>query len=412
MKIFHLADLHLGRRRLHGRLSDQDFSDAFLEIVKRAVDESADLLLIAGDLFDSHQIAPRHLRQAILSLSLLREKGIPVIAIEGNHDRASLNSQEGTWLEYLADEELLILLQTLFDRSGPILTDWCSKKRRGSIYTLNGIRFVGAGYLGASTPTRLQAITEKLDAGTPSVLLLHAGPSYFVGEGGGFQGKDLKNLKKHFIYVALGHMHKPMIHDHWAVNPGSPENCRLSEASYENRGYAVVEICEEKLRSVEIHSNSRRPIIECSVDCSPIAKFRKGVWEKLLEHILLGLRKKELSENAVIHVRLSGSMNIRRLAVDKASLEKTLEEELAVEAVFIDHEDLHLFAGRYNTEEAPQRSSRKELERKAIQSLLMEEGKEDPSLVDLCLQLKHAVEKQSTPEEILESLLQAPAEVL
>ena len=92
VKIFHAADIHLGRRRLGGRLPDKDFAEAFAFMAGRAVAEGADVFLFAGDLFDRAQVEPPHLRQAQQVLAQLKRASIPVVAIEGNHDKAFLNS--------------------------------------------------------------------------------------------------------------------------------------------------------------------------------------------------------------------------------------------------------------------------------------------------------------------------------
>jgi DNA repair protein SbcD/Mre11 len=84
MKIFHAADIHLGRRRLDGRLPDTDIAQAFRHIAMEAIREQADVFLLAGDLFDRAQVEPTHLRQAQETLTILKNEGIPVIAVEGN----------------------------------------------------------------------------------------------------------------------------------------------------------------------------------------------------------------------------------------------------------------------------------------------------------------------------------------
>src|SRR5262245_45526386 len=70
MKIYPAADIHLGRRRLDGRLPDADLADAFEHIVRAAIDDRADVFLLAGDLFDRPQVEPPHLRQAQRILAL------------------------------------------------------------------------------------------------------------------------------------------------------------------------------------------------------------------------------------------------------------------------------------------------------------------------------------------------------
>ncbi len=61
MKILHAADVQLGRRRLDGRLPDKDFADAFAFVAGKAIEETADVFLIGGDLFDRAQVEPPHL---------------------------------------------------------------------------------------------------------------------------------------------------------------------------------------------------------------------------------------------------------------------------------------------------------------------------------------------------------------
>src|SRR5438552_15470434 len=143
MKIFHAADIHLGRRRLDGRLPDKDFADAFSFVAGKAVEERADVFLIAGDLFDRAQVEPVHLRQAQQVLTELKKARIPVVAIEGNHDKAFLHSEAPTWLHYLAEHDLLILLRTPFDSTGPLLNGWEDARKGGARNELAGGRFAG-----------------------------------------------------------------------------------------------------------------------------------------------------------------------------------------------------------------------------------------------------------------------------
>ena len=89
MRILHCSDIHLGRRRLDGRLPDTDFAEALSRIVDRAIKWKAQVVLIAGDLFDTPQIPPPVLRQAQHCLAPLKKKKIPVVVIESIHDTAS-----------------------------------------------------------------------------------------------------------------------------------------------------------------------------------------------------------------------------------------------------------------------------------------------------------------------------------
>ncbi len=215
MKLFHAADIHLGRRRLDGRLPDSDFADAFEHIARAAIEGKADVFLLAGDLFDRAQVEPPHLRQAQATLERLRAAGIPVIPIEGNHDKASLHFSEATWLDFLADDGLLRLLKPRFDASGAILD--------GAICDLGGVRFVGAGYLGAATPAKVRQILERLEAGRDHVLLLHAGPDYFVVEGGGFTAEDLRGVRESELYLRFPIPHRHELHRRYCKTSLAPK---------------------------------------------------------------------------------------------------------------------------------------------------------------------------------------------
>ena len=78
MKIFQTSDVHLGRRRLNGKLPDSDLADAFAFIANKAIEAKADAFLLVGDLFDKPQVEPVHLRQAQQVLTCLKQANIPV----------------------------------------------------------------------------------------------------------------------------------------------------------------------------------------------------------------------------------------------------------------------------------------------------------------------------------------------
>jgi DNA repair exonuclease SbcCD nuclease subunit len=78
LKILHTADIHLG-----DDLQPEPAHRAFLAVLDRATIEGADLLIIAGDLFDSNRAARAHFDFALEALSGL---AMPVVLLPGNHD--------------------------------------------------------------------------------------------------------------------------------------------------------------------------------------------------------------------------------------------------------------------------------------------------------------------------------------
>ncbi len=418
MKIFHAADIHLGRRRLDGRLPDSDFAEAFEFIAKAAIAERAEVFVLAGDLFDRAQVEPPHLRQAQRVLMLLHEARIPVVAIEGNHDKAFITTETPTWLDYLAQDDLLILLKTTFNAEGAILTPWDATARRGSFIEIGGVTFTGAGYLGAATPHKVRQIVERLDPGETHVLLLHAGPDYFVGEGGGFSSDDLRAIREKVRYLALGHIHKPMLHGGWACNPGSPENCELRESLYgaDARGYAVVALDPTDFArpvDIRIASNPRRPCLHLELDCTPFGnKLKDGA--AALEKAAVKLFAAKLAPpNAAIELRLTGQINLNRIALDAAALSRAIEQGAGVAAVSLNLTGINLADGAPVSGGDGATISREELERAALRELVEGENLwgldgEQQTVADLFFDLKEAVRLGRSAHEIAETIRTQP----
>lgn len=417
MRIYHAADIHLGRRRLDGRLPDDDFVAAFRFIGEEAIREKADVFLLAGDLFDRPQVEPPHLRQAQEVLQLLKRAGIPVIAIEGNHDKQFVNNDAPTWVRFLAEDDLLMLLRPEFHAEGVRLNEWNTESRTGAWLEIGGVRFVGAGYLGAATPNKVRQIIDQMPVGKTQVLLLHAGPEYFVGEGGGFGKEDLQILEDKVCYLALGHIHKPMLYGGWACNPGSPENCDLREAVYSHgkdgkpvgRGYAVLEIDPNRSDqpvSLEIRSNPRRPCLRVELDCTAFGNKTKNGADAFMSAAFKAIKECNPDKSAVIEIMLTGSLNLNRIALDlnKAALE--IAEQAGVFAVSIDTTRLNIgngFAagGAAGADLLP----RDELERRAILQLVDNQplwglSEERQAFADLFYELKELVRGGQTGEAI------------
>ena len=90
-RFLHIADLHLGwepanldpKRARERRLR----RDKILErAVDGALDQKVDLVVIAGDLFETHRPEPVLVQHAVAQLSRLEEAGIRVVTVPGNHD--------------------------------------------------------------------------------------------------------------------------------------------------------------------------------------------------------------------------------------------------------------------------------------------------------------------------------------
>lgn len=90
MKILHTADWHLGKKLdRFSRLEEQVL--VMEEIVNIADEQSVDLILVAGDLFDNFNPSVEAVELFYKTLKRLSNNGKrPVVAISGNHDSPSL----------------------------------------------------------------------------------------------------------------------------------------------------------------------------------------------------------------------------------------------------------------------------------------------------------------------------------
>ena len=85
MKILHTSDWHLGKRLMdRERLPEQ--ADALNELVSICEKEGVDLVLVAGDVFDTY-LPPAEAEEVFFrALKSLSEDGRAVVIVSGNHD--------------------------------------------------------------------------------------------------------------------------------------------------------------------------------------------------------------------------------------------------------------------------------------------------------------------------------------
>lgn len=87
MKFIHISDLHLGKR-MHGYDIMEEQRDALSQVMDCAVTNQADLVIIAGDVYDTSQPPVEAVRLLDWFLTSLAEAHIEVMMIAGNHDSA------------------------------------------------------------------------------------------------------------------------------------------------------------------------------------------------------------------------------------------------------------------------------------------------------------------------------------
>ncbi len=333
VRFLHVADVHLGFDRYDNKERSRDFFWAFFDALKRhAVDEAVDFVLIAGDLFEHRTIQPATLNQAQRCLSLLKEAGIPAIAIEGNHDNRPYGTKTN-WLRYLADWEQLILLEPGDTSSGDSMYQpWTPSSKRGGYIDLDcGVRVLGSAWYGATAPIAIQKIVDAIadlpKVDIPHILLFHHGLEGQIARyAGALRYTDLLPLKEAGIdYLALGHIHKNYAIDNWVFNPGSVEANSIEESTYA-RGVYLVDMDADGIHPTLKCDYRQRAIVRLMLDITG----DEGIEE--IEQEAIATVEKAIQSGAIqpstspiVELRIRGQLGIERLDLDVRHLQQQLQ---------------------------------------------------------------------------------------
>jgi exonuclease SbcD len=96
LKVLHTADIHLGARFSslgnRGASQREQLLVTFKNIVATAINEKVDIVLIAGDLFDSNQQPQKNIDSVIEQFNSLGSNNIPICLVPGTHDSLDSSS--------------------------------------------------------------------------------------------------------------------------------------------------------------------------------------------------------------------------------------------------------------------------------------------------------------------------------
>ncbi|HIK56611.1 MAG TPA: DNA repair exonuclease [Synechococcales cyanobacterium M55_K2018_004] len=333
-RFLHIADIHLGYDRYDNKVRTQDFYYAFQDVVEQyAIAQQVDFVLIAGDLFEHRNIQPNILNQAQLCLNRLQEAGIPVLAIEGNHDNRPYGTRT-SWLKYLSGWGALKLLEPGDVAAGEALYEpWDEENRCGGYIDLGcGVRVIGSYWYGSAAPQAIKQLAEAiaaLPAGPQhTVLMFHHG---LEGQIARYQGAlryaDLLPLKQAGVdYLALGHIHKSYAVEGWVFNPGSLEANSIEESAYA-RGAYLVEINEAGIHA-ELKQNYRqRSIVRLRYTLTGQESV-EAVEEGAIATIQAAIASNKLNPAAapIVELRLEGTVGFDRLDLDVRQLQQHLQQ--------------------------------------------------------------------------------------
>ena len=266
MKVLHTSDWHVGRT-IRGRSRHHEHDAVLAEMVEIVEDEQIDLVIVAGDQFDTAAPSARAERTVWRTLLGFADRGAKVVVVAGNHDNAAKLEALRPLLTRGGEIEVaphvrspsqggVVRVSTRSGDARVALVPFLSQ--RGIVQTAQLLDHDAAQHAQAyagRVRIVLEALTSSFGSGDTADLV--AGHLTVVGAGklddqlGG--GERLSQIFDYVVppqafptsahYVALGHLHQP--HGVPAPAPvryaGSPLHLDFGEVASQ-RGVTIVEV--------------------------------------------------------------------------------------------------------------------------------------------------------------------------
>ncbi len=378
MKFLHIADVHLGCTRYQLAESPRDFFDAWVDVMQRyAIGEKVDFVIMCGDFFHKRSVPPETMNYAVEGLTMLREAGIPVVSIEGNHDQKHTDN-EFSWLRSLSIWGLTKLLEPISAAGKFEYTAWDEDLKKGGYIDIGRARIFGSDWYGASgnwaIPMLTAAIKENRRDGAFHILLLHTDvEGHQVHPIPALSMDALKELKSAVEYVGLGHTHKHYEIDNWAFNPGSIEVTNISEFR-ETRGAFIVEIDEkDRVSARHVDEYHHRPFQQISFPVTGYADA-KDITADLLEKVKIEARVAEPGKpQPIIEISLRGQLGFPNSALE---MQKIRDEIKALtDALHVRVKNHTVPADYLETTGESDDVGREQLERRVINDLVFRDNR-------------------------------------
>ncbi|HEX3852662.1 MAG TPA: DNA repair exonuclease [Polyangiaceae bacterium] len=384
MKLVHAADLHLdsplsGLSKYEGAPVEQirgATRRALENLVELCLSESAELLVIAGDLYDGDW---RDYSTGLFfnkQMSALRAGNVRVVWIRGNHDAASKLTAH------------LHLPENARELS--------YKKPDTFVLEDIGVAVHGQGFETRDVSSDLSSRYPEPRRGLFNIGLLHTALEGRAGHATYAPCRLSALVDRGYDYFALGHVHtrEVLSETPWIVFPGNLQGRHARETG--SKGATLVTVENEQVRSVEHRAldEVRWHVAEADVSSE---RSLDGVLERVRESLNVAVAASE-GRLSAIRVRLSGASAAHELLASRS--QKLVEE---VRALTLDLSgEAWLEKVEVATRPLAQRGQLRERE-DAIGELLRglgELGRDDAALLELAGELLEL--KRKLPPELRE----------
>ncbi|MBW6451965.1 MAG: metallophosphoesterase [DPANN group archaeon] len=311
MKIAIFSDTHFGYN-----YDNELASDAYVQ-AKEAFEISldCDLILLAGDLFDS-RVPKQEVWSEALKLFFIpkfnssnleileiskknkvhkfNKAGIPVVAIHGTHERRGKGQVNP--IELLDNTGFVIHLHG----------DYVVYKDKVTceIVAIYGMSGVPEGY----TKQILEKLEPKPIEGAFNVFMMHQSLKQYMYTDEHTPALDLEDLPKGYDMIINGHIHwsnMSMIgRDNKTILllPGSTVTTQIRKSESETpKGVFILDTVTRKMDFVELKNT--RPIIYCEIDCTGLDS--KMIKNKVLDEIQQ-IEDQKYNKKPIVRIKING----------------------------------------------------------------------------------------------------------
>jgi len=215
-RVIHTGDTHIGYQQYHVPQRREDFLAAFEQVVADAIEEDADAVVHAGDLFHDRRPTLTDVLGTLSVLEQLDEAEIPLLAVVGNHEA----KRDAQWLDLYESLGLAIRLDD-------------------EPHVIGDTAFYGLDFVPRSQRDGLEYEFAPHDA--DHAALVSHGQFQPFDYGTWDATRIVEESTVDFDALLLGDEHKPgtkQVEETWLTYCGSTE--RASADERDDRGYNIV----------------------------------------------------------------------------------------------------------------------------------------------------------------------------
>ena len=264
MKILHVADTHLGysayRKVTEDGINQREIDayDAFKQFVDYAIKSRPDLIIHAGDLFDSVRPNNRAITFAVKQIIRLSKEKIPFLVIAGNHEHPKLKETGHIFSIFDHIDHVYPIYNARYET-----ITFKIKNEKITVHTVPQCE------LKKQFDEELKKI--KPDTNSDYNIFVSHGAVSGIKVFSMNEFNELiiptNTLSKNFDYIALGHFHKFTKLANNAFYSGSTERFTFTDAP-DKKGFLEIKLSNGKLKHNFIEIKSRPMIDSKPIKCS------------------------------------------------------------------------------------------------------------------------------------------------